>query len=362
MKNDASNPSGSPMAPRAADAGEAVGSTSWQSQSTKLGLARLRAELSKVPEIAAYAGQSRHDRRCWPDLLFAAVTLLGGIALVVHGAGRNLLPMAAGSILLVLCLSCVSSLNHDAWHRHLSRSERFNDLVASWFLSPLLVADFEVQQRNHFRHHAYLGEAADPDGQLYRMSTGAFVRMLLARALVVPYLLKIAGLRQEASANRVDERLLRASSLVRIALVHGAWFGAVVLGAWLVHQTVLAVATAVLFGYLLPLLLGSFMIAIRGHREHFVDGVSGKTVSFDTDCFFFERWLIAGGEFNWHACHHLFPEVPQRRLPGLGKLIARSAEAARFYDAAGSPIAAKSSYFTAVPDRLAVTAVAADRH
>jgi fatty acid desaturase len=331
-------------------------SASWNNESTKRGLKRLRAELSRIPEVAAYARRSRSNKRSWPDLLFAAVAMVGGIALVIHGSNQNLLESLAGTVALILGLSCVSALNHEAWHRHLSASERVNDVLSGWILSPLLVADFEVQQRNHLQHHAYLGEDADPDGQLYRMPTKTFVLMLVGRAMVIPYLLKIAGLRQEASANRTTERLLHGSSLLRIALVHGIWFAAVSGGAWLVTGGDLAATTtAVLFGYFLPLMLASFMIAIRGHREHYVDEATAKTVTCDTDCVFIERWLIAGGRFNWHACHHLFPEIPQRLLPQLGMLIRRHGDLARHYDGPGSPIAARATYFSSVPDsRMAI--------
>ena len=221
MKDALSSALDSPLGRGTTNSEQPDRSTSWNSESTRRGLKRLRAELSRIPEVAAYARLSRSKKQSWPDLLFAAVTMLGGIALVIHGSNRNLLESLAGTVVLVLGLSCVSALNHEAWHRHLSASERLNDILSGWILSPLLVADFEVQQRNHLQHHAYLGEDADPDGQLYRMSTKTFVLMLLGRAMVIPYLLKVAGLRQEASANRTTERLLRGSSLVRIALVHG---------------------------------------------------------------------------------------------------------------------------------------------
>jgi fatty acid desaturase len=273
--------------------------------------------------------------------------MVGGIALVIHGSNQNLLESLAGTVALILGLSCVSALNHEAWHRHLSASERVNDVLSGWILSPLLVADFEVQQRNHLQHHAYLGEDADPDGQLYRMSTKTFVLMLLGRAMVIPYLLKIAGLRQEASANRTTERLLRGSSLLRIALVHGIWFVAVAGGAWLVTGGDLAsAAMAVLFGYLLPLMLASFMIAIRGHREHYVDEATAKTVTCDTDCVFIERWLMLEG-VQRHACHHLFPEIPSGSAAA-GKLW-KASGTSRHYDGFGSPIAARATYFSAVP-------------
>jgi fatty acid desaturase len=350
MKDALSSAVDSPLDRTAARAEQPSRQASSNSDSTKRALKKLRAEFSRVPEIAAYARWSRSKKVSWPDLLFAAAAMLGGVALVIHGASQSVVESMAGTVVLVFALSCVSALNHEAWHRHLSTSERVNDFLSGWILSPLVIADFEIQQQNHLQHHAYLGEDADPDGQLYRMPTRALALMLLGRVLVVPYLLKVAGLRQEASANPSAGRLLRASSLPRIALIHGLWTAAVLVGAWLVSGDPMATALALLFGYILPLLFASFMIAIRGHREHHVDGISGRTVTCDTDCIFIERWLIAGGRFNWHACHHLFPEVPQRYLPQLGALIRKHRELARRYDGIASPVAARTSYFSSIPD------------
>src|SRR5262245_20033257 len=350
MKDALSSAVDSPLGRTAAGAEQTSRRAPSNSDSTKRALKKLRAELSRIPEISAYAKWSRSKKISWPDLLFAAAATVSGVALVIHVARQSVVESIAGTVVLVFALSCVSALNHEAWHRHLSRSERVNDFLSGWILSPLVVADFEIQQQNHLQHHAYLGEDADPDGQLYRMSTRALALMLLGRVLVVPYLLKVAGLRQEASANPSAGQLLRVSSLPRIALIHSLWVATVVAGAWLVSGDMVATALALLFGYALPLLLASFMIAIRGHREHHVDGVTGRTVTCDTDCFFMERWLIAGGRFNWHACHHLFPEVPQRFLPQLGELIRTHREVARHYDGVGSSIAARTSYFSSMPD------------
>jgi fatty acid desaturase len=350
MKDALSSAIDGPLGREASGGEQLYRPTPRTSDSANRALKKVRADLGRIPEIAAFAKLSRSRKVSWPDLLFATSAMLGGIALVIDGAGRNLAESMAGTIVLVFALSCVAAVKHEAWHGHLSTSERVNDFLGGWILSPLHVADFEIERQNHLQHHAYLGEASDPDGQLYRISTSVLIRMLLGRILIVPYLLKIAGFSQEASANPSAGRLLRASSLVRIGLVHGLWFVAVSGGAWLATGDVLAATMAIVFGQVLPLLLASFTFAIRGHREHRVDGVTGKTITCDTDCFFIERWLIAGGRFNWHACHHLFPEVPQRSLPQLGELIRRHRKAVQHYDGVGSPIAARSSYFSSTPD------------
>jgi fatty acid desaturase len=325
-------------------------SNPWRRGSTKRDLQRLRARLRETAEVAAFAKISRQEKRSWPDLLFAAATIIGGVALVVHGAGRNFLELLGASFMLVVGLSCVSSLTHESWHTNLSANKPLNDFISRWILSPLLVADFEIQQENHLLHHAYLGEDADPDGHLYRMSTRDFVRMLVGRAIVIPYVLKLAGFRKEACTNGNAPRLISGTGLFRILVVQGTWLTTIAAGAWWGTHDLFATAEAVLFGYFLPLMLASFLIAIRGHREHYVDEATARTITCDTDCIFIERWLVAGGQFNWHVCHHLFPEIPQRLLPGFAAVLRKHTELMSYYGAPAWPVAARGSYLSSSAD------------
>ena len=86
---------------------------SWNDESTKRALKRLRAELGRIPEVAAFARHNRSKKRSWPDLLFAALAMVGGIVLVIHGSNQNLLEALVGTVLLILALSCVAALKHE---------------------------------------------------------------------------------------------------------------------------------------------------------------------------------------------------------------------------------------------------------
>ena len=313
---------------------------------------KIRHQLNAAPEIEVFLQKAKRQRSCGVDLLFVLVAFGLGLMLVALYALALPLIALAGTVCIVAALSAVSSLTHESWHGHLSNNPQINDFLSQWILSPLLVADYLPQRRNHLFHHSYLGEDKDPDGMLYRMSTREFVTMVARRFLIVPYLLKILGVQKESSASIASEGhslLASKAALMRIALVHGLWILALLgLAAW-VSLSIMQIGTALFLGYMLPLLLASTMIALRGHRKHTYDAASGYTITYNTQCSFVERWLVSGGYFNLHVCHHLFPEIPQHRLTDFLRLLEAKTAFRDYYWMPKTIIFAKPSYFTAHP-------------
>jgi len=311
--------------------------------STHAAIQELRTQYLGNPLIREFVSGCRDSRRSLPDLLFALTTFGFGVACVVTGSEMRPLQLV-GTLLLILFLSCVSSLTHESWHGSLSTSRRINNTLSRWILSPLLVADFDIQQRNHLRHHSNLGEESDPDGRIYRLSTGEFITMLTLRLLVFPYFLKLAGLRKEASTNGPATTLVTTESLMRIAFVHSIWVLIVAIGTWGNTNSPAETLLSLALGYALPLAVASLLVATRGHREHFVDPSTKLTITYDTNCWFLERWLIAGGNFNLHVCHHLFPEVSQRDLPQFAALLQKNTNLVNLYSSRQYPVATRGSY------------------
>lgn len=309
-------------------------------------LKSIRYELVAAPEVEAFLKNARKRRNCAVDFLFVLTAFGLGIYLVANYALAMPVLAIAGTVSIVAALSAVSALSHELWHGHLSNSPRLNDALSEWLLSPLLVADYHVQRRDHLFHHSYLGDDKDPDGMLYRMNGREFTLMILRRFLVVPYLLKLMGLGKEAASTHQAHAMISSKAAwLRIALLHGTWVGTLLLSAGLVSPSVLQLSVALFMGYLLPLLLSSAMIALRGHREHAHDFATGYTITYNTHCNVAERWLISGGYFNLHACHHLFPELPQHRLPKFSRLLYAQG-IARHLSSPRSVISARCSYFS----------------
>jgi fatty acid desaturase len=310
-------------------------------------LKSIRQELADNSEVQTFLKNARKRRNCAVDFLFVFSAFGLGFYLVAAYALAMPALAGAGTVSIVAALSAVSALSHESWHGHLTSSPGVNDALSEWFLSPLLVADYHVQRRDHLFHHSYLGDDKDPDGMLYRMNGREFTLMLLRRFLIVPYLLKVMGLAKEASSTQPAHAMISSKAAwLRIALVHGIWVGMLLLSAALVFGNVAQLSVALFLGYLLPLLLSSTMIALRGHREHARDLATGYTITYNTHCNVAERWLISGGYFNLHACHHLFPELPQHRLPAFSRLLYAQGIACHL-SSSQSVISARSSYFSA---------------
>lgn len=309
-------------------------------------LKSIRHELAAAPEVEAFLRNARKRRNCAVDFLFVLTAFGLGLYLVAVYASAMPVLAVAGTVSIVAALSAVSALSHESWHGHLSNNPRINDALSEWLLSPLLVADYHVQRGDHLFHHSYLGDDKDPDGMLYRMNGREFTLMILRRFLIVPYLLKLMGLGKEAASTQQAHAMISSKAAwLRIALVHAVWGGTLLLAAALISPSVLQLSAALFLGYVLPLLVSSTMIALRGHREHAHDFATGYTITYNTHCNVAERWLISGGYFNLHACHHLFPELPQHRLPAFSRLLYAQG-IARHLSSPQSVISARSSYFS----------------
>jgi fatty acid desaturase len=170
----------------------------------------------------------------------------------------------------------------------------------------------------------------DPDRHLYvDMSSGQFWRQQILRILVLPYVLQMI----RTSSNKMDLSADNPRSrILPIASVHLLWVASCYMGAGIL---------GIVVSYFAPLLIASVLVQYRGHREPSADRTNRKLMTYDTDCFALERMLIAGGHFNWHALHHMFPEVPQDLLPKLASLVHRR-ETSAIYST--GPVALRHTY------------------
>jgi len=224
---------------------------------------------------------------------------------------------------------------HECWHRYAVASIGINEFIGHWIVAPLFLLDFEHHRDRHFGHHRYVGQDADPDHPVWRKAPRTFVRELAERWLIFPKAIAIFSVgrkaknQQEMSRSRISRQAILA-----VVLFHGTWIG----------LCLLTRLYAVLPAYLLPMILGSTLLSLREYREHFYLE-DGRLVTCDIDCSTLERLFIAGGYFNFHATHHVFPELPQRQLPRLVRLISSKPELLRRYHGNSLLLARRDSYF-----------------
>jgi len=177
----------------------------------------------------------------------------------------------------------------------------------------------------------------DPQSFVWDLSWEEFRNFQIASFLVFPAVYKIAkslvtGKRTDSGHND-DAHRAPPRVMLAILIVHIPWaLGLLWVSPW-----------AFLFGYLIPLPLGSVCAQQRQYREH-ARLPDGSTSVHDLMCNDLERVLIPGGFFNYHILHHAFPEIPQRALPKLYKIIASTIDMKNDYYGFSPQLGLKYSY------------------
>jgi fatty acid desaturase len=323
--------------------------TSIPLDGAKQALSELRSSLLTSESVRRFLETNRLQRGNLCELVMALAFLFLGLGLVVLATRYALPLLVVGAAVEVWALSAISSLTHESWHGNLAEDRSVNNFVATYILSPLLVSEFAAQQRRHLLHHARLGEDVDEDRTLYQLTTEEFVGRTISRLLVIPHLIKLA--RSTRTQVPSGASPLTPKGVASIVFVQVAWATLLGIPTVLLGGGVWAVLAALVCGQVVPLLIASFMVDLRGHREHAYIGDVRYPLTADTACSSLERMIVAGGYFNWHACHHLFPEIPQRLLPELAALLRNEAGGLlNHYDRPSSPVVARRSYLSSTPE------------
>lgn len=298
-------------------------------------VAAVRRALLGHDEVASYVRSSR-SRISGIDFVVAFGCLFGGAALGAFAMRRMpaLIPIAV--ILQVAGFAGFFSLNHEGWHRRSTPwGERF---FSRYVIQPIVLGFYTPQQEDHARHHRNAGEPNDPSFEIWALPEREFRHAVFTQILFVPKVIQIlrrtlSGRRSNTDAARKHSHRGSVGGLVALVAFHGTWAGALLLASpW-----------SLLTSYVVPLSCAAALGHLREYREH--ERLSnGSSAVYDTLCHPFERLFIAGGRFNLHALHHVFPEVPQRQLPGLHRIISGDPELERKYYEHTPRIARRRTY------------------
>jgi fatty acid desaturase len=196
-------------------------------------------------------------------------------------------------------------LGHEAAHRLLFPSKRWNDLVGKWLLAYPGFVPFEAYRRSHFAHHKEEFGPNEPDLNLYNgypITRASFRRKLWRDARGTSGWKNLKGL----------VRAVRFPSSRPVALR--------IIGA---QVALLVICTLAGYPALYLLWLGSWMTSwrvvnrLRAIAEH-----GGMTASPDrrlTTHHVRQSWLarfwIVPYNTGWHLAHHVDMGVPWRNLP-----------------------------------------------
>ncbi len=221
-------------------------------------------------------------------------------------------------------------LHHDGMHRILTRDRRRNDLITRVVMSYPLFEALTPFRRKHLDHHRHLGDPADPD-RYYHVSADKATRprFVLFLAGLSSFLATLRGATKEGASAGGSARRNKKDESARE--IHIDWI------LILLVQAAIA-APLTFFGgwYAYPLLwvapfgFGVFWLqSLRSFAEHaqpeFDDqGDMHRLVTYTSNRL--ERMFLAPNNMNYHAEHHLYPQVPYYHLPALREHLRQTGE------------------------------------
>lgn len=258
----------------------------------------------------------RRPGRVWLD--FARSWGLIAAAVAIAASSSSPWVWALAILLIGSQQYALLILLHDGQHGTLLRTKRGTRRLARYALSAPLLMAFEPFRRKHLAHHRHLGTERDPDRYYHRSADKAtrseyllFLTSLRSGLLSVWGAFR--GARSEAGPASGSEEarsqrgdwLLVAGIQVAIALALTATAG------WAAYALL----------WLLPYFVGVYVMQnLRSFAEHASaesDELADahRLITFRSSRL--ENFFVAPHNMNYHAEHHLHPQVPYHRLPAL---------------------------------------------
>ena len=278
------------------------------------------------------------------DFILSFIALFGAAACQPWAIQRAPWLVPGLLFLQLVGMAGFNSLAHESWHKMAFPGKLANRILSEWVIAPLLLRNLDRPREDHILHHKLPGEPEDPSSGVWAQKPEEFRRSMVSRVLVVPAAIDVLrGMLtgQRAHTNwKGDDHKLRGAEIARIALLHGGWL---LYLAWASAAVLWTIPIAWAVAWAMPMALGSAAAHLREYAEH-ARSADGRTIVYDTLCPTWQRWLIPGGFFNYHALHHVFPEVPQRNLPRLYAEIARTVDMQQDYYGFSSQVGLQRSY------------------
>jgi len=220
-------------------------------------------------------------------------------------------------------------LMHDAAHRPLLPSKKWNDRLGAWLAAYPMMTDMQVYRSIHLKHHKATWTEDDPDLSL---ATALPVTRASFRRKMIRDLTGRTGWQRYRFIARVSAGLsgngkgLEGATL-RSVLTRFArrQYGFLISNAALLAAVSAAGHPEAFFLlWWLPALTGySVVLRIRNIAEHAViaDPVDPLRNTRTTLAPFWLRFILAPYNVNYHLEHHLFMSVPWYNLPKAHRLL-----------------------------------------
>ena len=247
------------------------------------------------------------DRFEWPTLLLMAATY------IVWGAGTLLWDVSGllSVVVVGVAIAQHSSLQHEALHGHPFRNAALNEALVFPALS--VFVPYRRFRDTHLRHHhdpTLTDPYDDPESNFLDPSEWAQLsglsRVLWRTNNTLAGRMVLGPLLGTLRFVRTDLMALRNRAIWTAWAVHAA--GLVMVLVWLIW------AAMPVWAYLLSVWLGFALLKIRTYLEHRAHAVArARTVVIEDRGPLSLLFL----NNNFHAVHHMHPQVSWYRLPGL---------------------------------------------
>jgi fatty acid desaturase len=227
------------------------------------------------------------------------------------------LPLYLAAVIVIGSrLHALAILMHEATHYRATPTRWLNDMVGEALALPVLIKMQDYRQ-THFAHHRHVNTEDDADWVrklgdtdfAFPKSSFEIGLMLLPFALGVKFFILLRKFKQQSS--KYSKSGVRPSKLavIRSVAYLVVFSASILLNFW----------AMLLFYWIVPLLTSSMVFFhIRSVAEHFAiksDHAFNRTRTVISP--FWEAWLLAPHNINYHLEHHLYPSVPFYRLPEL---------------------------------------------
>ncbi|MFN4083920.1 MAG: fatty acid desaturase family protein [Bacteroidia bacterium] len=256
-------------------------------------------------------------------------TLLDYVAIVlsitIFAVFNNLFTLVFSIIITGVFIYRLQIIGHDGLHYSLAENKKLNDFFTRYVLLAPQFTPMSLNRYNHLNHHGRFATEFDADWQYYKTAdkdTKPKFYLWLLNVLGFGFVFKIAikllsGKKPSAKKHEAAKQtaLELPHDLLSIALAQTVIFA--VFYFTLGWQYYFIIWVLAVFGVFVPL------NTIRSFCEHSIpepdESKGNRLYTFNSN--FFESFILAPHNMNYHFEHHEYMYVPYYHLPALKKLM-----------------------------------------
>jgi beta-carotene hydroxylase len=209
-------------------------------------------------------------------------------------------------------------IGHDGLHFNLSRNRIVSSVIGILFSSATVSFVEMGMALDHWTHHRHTNTEKDPDLIMFHKHKNFITRMVFSRLRSNRHYMKQAYRIITRSPKIVDNKILlpfNYNTIRNLTIFNVVccfmWLGLYLSLAWFNWKLMFCI-------FFPPMLFASIISGLRPYIEH---NGTGQDIIDNTRTRTSKLWTALDYGGNFHFEHHLYPTVPQWRLPGLHRYL-----------------------------------------